>query len=341
MTISDPQRPEAVSLPAIDSRGQAPEEHVWTGVLLKLASSVGFLLMVMCAKFATETMPSSLVVFVRGAVMVAVLLPILIARGTPLIGRHLALLHLRCALGTGALLLYFHALRHAQLGQVVVLANTSPLFVPALGALFLGERWRPEVVGIQVLGFVGVIAVAGPELGEPGAGALAALGTGIFVAFGLICLKRLSGKEHALTIVFTFSLWTLLSPLAFAGTWDVDGESVGAAWPQLLGTGIFAIGGQLLPDAVARLRSGDRRRPAQLLRGPAELHRWTRAVERDAQSSNDRRRGAHRDRVHRHDGPRQSDERWSEIVASGSSRETEGIGTVGNPPCAPGRAGAS
>ncbi len=224
------------------------------GVAAMIASSVSFALMAAGAKAARAHVDSLSVVLVRSVLLVALLLLWMRARGIPFRSRKPLLLHVRCLFGVFGLHLYYFALGNAPLGEVVVLANTAPLYVPFLGLAFLAEKPRGALFVLLFVGFVGVVAIAAPGGGHLASGLagtgiqidwglLAAGGTGLATAFALVCLKLLTAEEHPLTLVFTFAVWCLISSLP-ALTW-IEPEALTRAAGPLLLTGLFAIAGQV------------------------------------------------------------------------------------------------
>jgi drug/metabolite transporter (DMT)-like permease len=95
------------------------------------------------------------------------------------------------------------------LADVTAITFTAPIFVTVLAMLFLGERihrFRWTALGV---GFLGMLIIIGPHLKfSEGAstGALFALANAIFSAVAFVIVRSMSGREHAITITFYFSL---------------------------------------------------------------------------------------------------------------------------------------
>jgi drug/metabolite transporter (DMT)-like permease len=116
--------------------------------------------------------------FLRYAMGLAVLLPIVLHRGF----RNYRTLDVpgqfwRGAAHTTGLALWFVALPHIPLADTVAISFTTPLFVMVGAALIFGEPMRWERWVAALAGFAGVLIVVAPALGWFGAGA-AASGTG-------------------------------------------------------------------------------------------------------------------------------------------------------------------
>lgn len=123
--------------------------------------------------------------------------------------------------GMVAMSLTFWSYELLPLADAVAIGFSSPLFMTALSGPLLGERvgvWR---WGAVVLGFAGVLIVAGPDGTHPlGSGSLVALGAAAGFALTMITIRRLGRTEKPTTIVFWFMVSaTLLSALPLPFVW--------------------------------------------------------------------------------------------------------------------------
>jgi probable blue pigment (indigoidine) exporter len=149
-----------------------------------------------------------------------IVLAVLVARGHPV------------APGVGAASLFWLALTqttlfygatfwgiaHEGAGLAAVLANTDPLFVAALGALFLGDRLtRLQWTGLGV-GFVGVaVAVGDDRLWPP------------------------TVSPAALVVVGGAFAWGIGTVVAVRGLRGTGSAMALAGWQMLLGAGVLAL----------------------------------------------------------------------------------------------------
>ena len=133
----------------------------------------------------------------------------------------------------------------------MLLASTSPLFVPIIALLAIGERPRPLLFVLLAVGFGGVAAIVLPSAADGLAlhestatwGLLAAAGTGLTSAAAVVCIRRLTSGDHPLTIVFAFASWCLVTSLP--AVVEADPQDLAAAALPLAVTTLFAIGGQV------------------------------------------------------------------------------------------------
>ena len=80
--------------------------------------------------------------------------------------------------------LWFYAVTVIPLAQVFALEFTSPIWVILLGPLFLGERITFVRAVAAVMGFVGILIVARPDMAGINIGVVMAATSAIFFAFG-------------------------------------------------------------------------------------------------------------------------------------------------------------
>lgn len=221
------------------------------GVALKLTSVVLLGTMAACVKQLGQSVPSGQIIFVRGAISIA-LLAVLAwqVEGLHLLkARNWRSHALRSLCGTVSMFCLFTALALLPFADVTGITFSAPMFLTLLAMLFLGERihaYRWSALGI---GFLGVLIIVGPHLRfESGSsiGALVALAAAIFSALAMIFLRSMSagGREHAITITFYFSLTSMVFAglTAFAG-WPMP---TATEWRLLLAAGVLGVLGQLV-----------------------------------------------------------------------------------------------
>lgn len=205
--------------------------------------------MALCIKLLGPQIPAGQSIFVRGVVSVVVLA--FIAWRTD--GLHLLTTRnwrshaLRSLSGTVSMFCLFSAVTLLPLADVTAITFTAPLFLTLLAMLFLGERihrFRWTALGV---GFLGVLIMIAPLLSYSGGtslGALVALGHAVFSAIAMVFLRKMSGREHAVTITFYFSLTFMACAAltAFLG-WPA---LTSTQWVLIVLTGLFGVFAQIL-----------------------------------------------------------------------------------------------
>lgn len=121
--------------------------------------------------------------------------------------------------------LWFWALTLIPLAQVFALEFTAPIWVILLSPLVLGERLtRPRLIA-AVLGFLGILIVARPDVSSLNPGVLAAAGAALGFAITSILTKRLTRGETLIGILFWLTVFQAVFGIVAAGH---DGQ---VTWP--------------------------------------------------------------------------------------------------------------
>ncbi|QDG76762.1 DMT family transporter [Labrenzia sp. PHM005] len=199
------------------------------GIALKLASTLVFFAMVTALKIAAERAPIGELVFARNLFG---LFPVLLMVG---MRRELGLAfktqnpkgHLiRACIGLSAMVCMFTAFDLLPLPDATAINFATPLLVVVLAYFLLGEQvriYRWSAVGV---GFLGILVVLSPHLGEGAAGNASTLGAVAgflgagFAALAMITVRKLCETERTSTIVTWFSLAaTLISLLTIPAGW--------------------------------------------------------------------------------------------------------------------------
>lgn len=152
--------------------------------------------------------------------------------------------------------------------QVIPLANataigfSSPIFTMMLAVLFLGERagWRRWLAAL--IGFTGVIAIAGPDGNILNTGSLIAVAAALCMGAEMAALKWVSRLgDRPIVMLFMGNILGAILVAVFAlpqWTWPEPWQ-----WFPLAGTGLVAIVGQRL--TLTAMRSADANVIAPLL----------------------------------------------------------------------------
>jgi S-adenosylmethionine uptake transporter len=215
--------------------------------LWMLLASLMFAIMGSCVKLATEHDASlSQVVLFRGLPSVILLLAWARAGRLSIVPSSWKLHFWRNLSGVSSMWLGFFALAHLPLATATSLTYTSPLFIAAW-MLGWGGAQRDMVRILSVaLGFLGVIAVLRPSIGQDEwVAALLGLGSGAAAAVAMMQIRQLGriGEPEWRTVLF-FSGAVCLSSvvgLSSEGWGDTDVEG----YASLTGIGLSGLFGQL------------------------------------------------------------------------------------------------
>jgi len=196
-------------------------------------------------------LPAMEAVFFRCTIASALCLVGLHRAKASVIGSNHVILALRGIFGTAALFSFFVTLQNIPLATAQTLQYVSPIFSAVLAIFLLGEKLGRTQWIFYAIAFAGVLLIQRVDHRvEPFYVIL-----GIFSAFcsGMAynLVRKMSGQEHRLTIVFHFQLIGAIAGfVAILFEWV---QPTGWDWLWLLGLGIFSQLGQIyLTDALQR-----------------------------------------------------------------------------------------
>ena len=190
----------------------APGEHnrdrPLLAIALVLAAMFLFIATDGAAKFLAASLAPQQIIWVRYAVIVAILLPIAWHRRRDRLLRtsHAPLHVLRGLLLMVSGMLFIFALERLPLALCTAIGFVSPLYVTALSIPILGEsvgvrRWAAVVVG-----FIGVVIILRPGGVDFQPAMLIPLVSSFCWALGLTITRYMHASEHALTILIYSSV---------------------------------------------------------------------------------------------------------------------------------------
>jgi len=140
----------------------------------------------------------------------------------------------------GAQFCWIFAIAMIPLVEVFALEFTSPIWVAAMAAIFLGERLTTARVLAVVLGFAGVMVVLQPGIGTIGLGSLAALGSAIGYATTHVTTRLLAQRDTALCVLFYMT--AIQMPLGLAAALTDWHWPETATWPWIVVVGLASMG---------------------------------------------------------------------------------------------------
>ena len=218
-------------------------------LLLMVGSAMLFGAMAFAAKLASARLSGSQVAMIRFATGLAPALLIPRYRRSALTFQRLDLLFYRGFFGGLAVLCYFIAIQHINVGVATLLNYTAPLFSGIFSIVFLHEHISPKVLLPMPFALTGIFLVVhanarpGDVLGF-GTWELVGLLSALFSGAAVTAMRAARKGENSWAVYTSFCLLgTLLTaPLAIA-TWR---NPTAEEWLALAATSVFAIGAQLL-----------------------------------------------------------------------------------------------
>jgi drug/metabolite transporter (DMT)-like permease len=209
-----------------------------------VGSAASFAAMGAAIKVASHELSIATVVFFRNAVGLAVLLPWLLPQGPAGLATRDLRGHLgRGLAGLGSMYFFFYAIARLRLADAVLLYQSTPLFLPLVERLWLGEPIPRRLAGVLAVGFLGILLILRPGSDVFSPAALAGLASALLAAVAQVGVRRLTRTEPATRIVFYFGLiGSLVAAVPAAVAWTTPRQGL---WSILLVIGVFATAGQL------------------------------------------------------------------------------------------------
>lgn len=203
-----------------------PPQHYLGGIALRLLAMASLSLMFVLVKYIDRAgihLAESL--FWRQALVVPILLVWIRATTggfgslrTQRLGAHAR----RATMGLAGMACNFGGMIFLPMAEATTINLSVPIFAVIFAAILLGEQTGWQRWGAVIVGFAGVLVVLNPGAdfaagfgGEHGMGTLIALAGAVMTALITIAVRDLGRTEAAATIVFWFSLLSMI-PLGIA-----------------------------------------------------------------------------------------------------------------------------
>lgn len=212
-------------------------------VFCMLISALGFTFMSVTVKYVTG-IPLFEKVFFRNLISLGVAFFMLKKSSAPMFGRRenqLALLA-RSIFGLAGVVLNFYAIANLILADSSMLGKLSPIFVTIMACIFLKEKIDNKQILSIIVTFLGALLVIKPEFSLEMLPSLSGIMSAASAGVAYTLLRYLKDKESPDTIIFYFSLISVVFTAPFALA-----EYVQPTFTQLgllLATGVFASVGQ-------------------------------------------------------------------------------------------------
>ena len=212
-------------------------------VFCMLISALGFTFMSVTVKYVTG-IPLFEKVFFRNLISLGVAFFMLKKSSAPMFGRreNQLVLLARSIFGLAGVVLNFYAIANLTLADSSMLGKLSPIFVTIMACIFLKEKIDNKQILSIIITFLGALLVIKPEFSLEMLPSLSGIMSAASAGVAYTLLRYLKDKESPDTIIFYFSLISVVftAPLALA-------EYVQPTFTQLgllLATGVFASVGQ-------------------------------------------------------------------------------------------------
>jgi drug/metabolite transporter (DMT)-like permease len=241
--------------PALTDDGPAKNRPFAPASALLVLASLLFAVMAVLTKKVASRLPGPEVAFVRfcvGLLAVGVASTRIELRARNKLG-----LLMRGGFGGGAVLLYFLAIEHLQVGVATLLNYTAPVFAAVYAVAFLGELVTPATfgaLGVTTLG-VGLVLTGTAPPGSIGLGFWQCVGIGSALLSGaaVATIREVRKTDGSWEVFAAFCVGGgVMTALPTAARW-VSPSSL--EWGELLVIGLISVVAQLLLTYALRFVS--------------------------------------------------------------------------------------
>lgn len=182
------------------------------GIIFITASALGFALMSAFVKLAGD-LPNFQKVFFRNLVSATVALYLIMKHKGSMTGKkeNRKILIYRSLFGTLGVIFSFYAIDNLVLSDANMINKLSPFLVIILSALFLKEKINAKQITSLIVAFIGSLFIIKPTFSINLVPYIVAILGALFAGAAYTCLRVLRDREEYYTIVFFFSVFSLVT----------------------------------------------------------------------------------------------------------------------------------
>lgn len=222
------------------------------GALLILLGEALLSIMGAIIKHLSVELPTEVVVFYRNLFGLIMLAPIILHAGAGSLKTQKLHLHLiRASVGLAAMYGFFYVIANMPLAEAFLVKLTTPLFMPIVAALWLGESIRSKTRWSIFIGFLGVVFILRPGTDAFTPVALIGIGAALLASTAKVTIRKMGSTEPSVRIVFYFGvISSLLSAIPLLWSWQVPQAH---HWPWIALMGVAGTLGQLALTRAYRI----------------------------------------------------------------------------------------
>jgi drug/metabolite transporter (DMT)-like permease len=187
------------------------------GIFWMILTGLNFVAVTAIVKHVGSDMPAAQAAFLRYALGLVFLLPMIRPmRAAHLTRRQLRLFGIRGVAHTFGVVLWFYSMTQITIAEVTAMNYLNPVYVTLGAALFLGETLALRRMMAVLAALLGALIILRPGFRELSPGHIAMLGTAVMFAVSYLMAKQLSGEVSPAVVVGMLSLTVTigLAPLA-------------------------------------------------------------------------------------------------------------------------------
>lgn len=221
-----------------------PRRQALAGLLITLLGVFVFSGSNALAKWLVASYPVGETLFFRSSVALLILLPLIGRReiAQTRAGGRFWLHALRCGFSAIEVGCFYWAITAVHLADASAIYLACPIYVTAMGALFLGERVGWARWAAVLAGFAGVLVALQPGAGSLSPQALVAVGGSLLYAVSLAATRRLRGTPNIVLVASQVAALNLLCLATAPFGWIMPSPRDGLA---LALVGLISLAGYL------------------------------------------------------------------------------------------------
>lgn len=190
------------------------------GIAFILISTFAFSIMNLAAKSLSDLHPMQ-VVFVRAFGTFVFVFPYMLVNRVSIVGNHKKMLIVRGIAGVLSLSTFFIAIQRIPLGSAISIRYLGPIFGAIMAYYFLKEKVNSKQWVSFVIAFIGVIILKGFDFRIDYISLFLVLFSAICIGVVFISLRYLGKREHHLTIINYFMVFSMAVSVFFIGAWKI------------------------------------------------------------------------------------------------------------------------
>ena len=206
-----------------------------------LIAAFAFAWMNLMAKYLQDFHPLQ-VVFFRAFGTFVFIFPYMIYKKVPVVGKHVFWLSFRGVLSFVSLALFFKVVQDIPLGSAVALRYTAPVFSVILAFYFLKEKVKFGQWICLAIALVGAFVMKGVDFRIDTTSFILIMLSSLFVGGVFVIVRYLGSREHFLTIINYFMVFSIVGSMFFINKWRMPIED---EWLWICLIGVLGLIGQV------------------------------------------------------------------------------------------------
>lgn len=206
-----------------------------------LIATLAFAWLNFLAKYLQDFHPLQ-VVFFRAIGTFVFIFPYMLIKKVPILGKNIFWLSFRGLLSFSSLALFFVVIQDIPLGSAVALRYTAPIFSVILAFYFLKEKVKLGQWISLIIAIIGAFVIKGVDFRIETNSFVLVMLSAILLGGVFTIVRYLGSREHYLTIINYFMVFSIVGSLFFINEWRMPHSH---EWIWVILIGIAGLIGQV------------------------------------------------------------------------------------------------